>query len=177
MEAALRRYLLISALGAALASAAANACESAGPATAIDAVRAQRAAFNVAIAKKDIEAVAATMHENIILVTGTASEVFTGRAAQLSLWQTDFANPGRAVYVRTTDCVRVSEVFPVALETGHWRGVREGQADGSGAKSFAAGFYAAKWRRADGTWLLESEVFATEACGGDFCPVDDGNAP
>jgi ketosteroid isomerase-like protein len=173
----LRKCVVISALGAALAASAANACESAGPATAIDAVRAQRAAFNEAIAKKDIEVVAETMHENIILVTGTASDVFTGRAAQLSLWQKDFENPRRAVYVRTTDCVRVSEVFPVALETGHWRGVRGGQADRSGAKSFAAGVYAAKWRRVDGTWLLESEVFATEACGGDFCPVGDGDAP
>jgi ketosteroid isomerase-like protein len=176
-EAALREYLVMLALSAALVPSAANACESAGPATAIDAVRAQRAAFNEAIAKKDIEAVAETMQDNIILVTGTASEVFTGRAAQLSLWRKDFENPRRAVYVRTTDCVRVSEVFPVALETGHWRGVRGGQADGSGATSFAAGVYAAKWRRVDGTWLLESEVFATEACGGDFCPVDDGDAP
>lgn len=172
-----RAHLVVLALSAALAPSAANACESAGPATAIDAVRVQRAAFNAAIATKDIEAVAATMHDNIILVTGTASEVFTGRAAQLSLWQKDFETPGRAVYVRTTDCVRVSEVFPVALETGHWRGVREGQADGSGARSFAAGVYAAKWRRVDGTWLLESEVFATEVCGGDFCPVDDGDTP
>jgi ketosteroid isomerase-like protein len=174
---ALREYLVMLALNAALAASAANACESAGPATAIDAVRAQRAAFNEAIAKKDIEAVAESMHDNIILVTGTASEVFTGRAAQLSLWQKDFDNPRRAVYVRTTDCVRVSEVFPVALETGHWRGVRGGQADDSGATSFAAGVYAAKWRRVAGAWLLESEVFATEACGGDFCPVDDGDAP
>jgi len=161
----------------ALAFSAANACESAGPAAVIDAVRAQRVAFNEAIAKKDIEAVAATMHENIILITGTASEVFTGRAAQRSLWQKDFENPRRAVYVRTTDCVRASEVFPVALETGHWRGVRAGPADDSGARSFAAGVYAAKWRSVDGTWLLESEVFATEVCGGDFCPVDAGDAP
>jgi ketosteroid isomerase-like protein len=172
-----REYLFVLVLSAALVPSATNACESAGPATAIDAVRAQRTAFNEAIAAKDVEAVAATMHENILLVTGTASEVFTGRAAQLSLWRNDFENPGRAVYVRTTDCVRVSEVFPVALESGRWRGVREGQADGSGAKSFAAGVYAAKWRRVDGTWLLESEVFATETCGGDFCPVDDGGAP
>ena len=164
-------------MGAALAPSAANACESAGPATAIDAVRAQRVAFNEAIAKKDIDVVAATMHENIILVTGTASEVFTGRAVQRSLWQKDFESSGRAVYVRTTDCVRVSAVFPVALETGRWRGVREGQAEKSGAESFASGVYAAKWRRVDGTWLLEAEIFATEACGGDFCPVVDVGAP
>jgi hypothetical protein len=74
-------------------------------------------------------------------------------------------------------CVRVSEAFPVALESGHWRGERQGQADASGAKSFAAGSYAAKWRRVDGTWLLEAELFSTEDCGGDFCPRVDGDAP
>jgi ketosteroid isomerase-like protein len=170
-----REYLVVLVLSAALAPSATNACESAGPATAIDAVRAQRAAFNAAIAAKDLEAVAATTRESVVLVTGTASEVFTGREAQVSLWQKDFENPRRAVYVRTTDCVRVSEVFPVALESGHWRGEREGQADKPDARGFTAGTYAAKWRRIDGTWLLEAEIFATEACGGDFCPVDDGD--
>jgi hypothetical protein len=111
------------------------------------------------------------MQENILLVTGSASEVFAGRAAQLLLWQKDFETPERAVYVRTTMCVRVSEAFPVALESGHWRGER--QAGASGARSFAAGSYAAKWRRVDGTWLLEAELFSTEDCGGDFCPRVD----
>jgi hypothetical protein len=67
--------------------------------------------------------------------------------------------------VRTTECVRVSEAFPVALESGRWRGERD-----ANAANFAAGAYAAKWRRVDGTWLLEAELFSTEACGGDFCP-------
>ncbi len=173
----MREHLILWALSATLVPSPAKACESAGQATAIGAVRAQRAAFNEAIAKRDIEAVAATLHENVILVTGTASEVFTGRAAQRSLWQRDFESPGRAVYVRMTDCVRVSEVAPVALESGRWRGVREGQADASAAGNFAAGVYSAKWRRVDGTWLLEAEIFATETCGGDFCPVDDGDQP
>ena len=166
------RALLILALIATLAPWAANACEPAGPATGIEAVRAQRAAFNQAILAQDIETMAALMHENIILVTGTASDVFTGRAAQLALWQQDFATPGRAIYVRTTDCVRVSDVYPVALEKGHWRGVRENDTG-----SFAAGSYAAKWRHVDGAWLLESEVFVTEACDGDFCPQNDAVVP
>lgn len=171
-----RKQAVVLALSVALGPSATNACESAGPATAINAVRAQRAAFNEAIASKDVDAAAATMHERVILVTGTASEVFTGRATQRSLWQKDFESPGRAVYVRTTDCVRVSEAFPVALETGRWRGVRDDKANGPVAENFAAGVYAAKWRRVDGTWLLEAEIFATEACGGDFCPVDDVGA-
>lgn len=177
------RIAAVTLLGVALAAAltpaahagdqaADQACQSAGPATAIAAVRARRAAFNAAIVEKDLPAMAATMHEHIILLTGTASEVFTGRAAQLALWQEDFETPGRAVYVRTTNCVRVSEAFPVALENGHWRGVREGSTE-----DFAAGAYAAKWRRVDGSWLLEAEIFSTEDCGGDFCPVSVAEAP
>jgi ketosteroid isomerase-like protein len=154
------------------APAAAAGCESVGDAAEIDAVHAQRAAFNAAIAAEDLETIAAVLHENVLLVTGTASEVFSGPAAQLTLWREDFAASERAVYVRTPDCVRVSAVVPVALESGRWRGEWEGDPG-----RFAAGAYAAKWRRVDGGWLLEAELFATEACGGDFCPKkgDGGN--
>lgn len=160
-----------------LAPAPALSCESAGDAADIDAaeidsVRAQRAAFNAAIAAEDLETIAAVLHENVLLVTGTASEVFSGRAAQVALWRDDFAAGERAVYVRTPECVRVSAEFPVALESGRWRGEWEGDPG-----RFAAGAYAAKWRRVDGAWLLEAELFATEACGGDFCPAAEDPAP
>ena len=155
-----------------LAPAPALSCESAGDAAEIDAVHAQRAAFNAAIAAEDLETIAAVLHENVLLVTGTASEVFSGRAAQVALWQDDFAESERAVYLRTPECVRVSAEFPVALETGRWRGEWEGDPG-----RFAAGAYAAKWRRVDGAWLLEAELFATEACGGDFCPAAEDPAP
>ena len=161
----MHRVIGVVVLSAAFAPGAAYACESAGHAAEISAVKAQRAAFNAAIAAKDIDGIAATLHENVILVTGTASEVYAGRAAQLPLWQGDFDSADRAVYERTTECVRVSEAFPVALESGRWRGERD-----ANAANFAAGAYAAKWRRVDGTWLLEAELFSTEACGGDFCP-------
>ena len=160
------------ALTALLAPSAAMSCESAGDAAEIDAVRAQRAAFNAAIAGKDLEAIGAVLHENVLLVTGTASEEFSGRDAQLAIWGEDFAAGERAIYVRTADCVRVSPVFPVALESGRWHGEWEGDPG-----RFAAGAYSAKWRRVDGAWLLEAELFATEACGGDFCPTEEAPAP
>lgn len=168
----MRRLIGGLALSVALAPCAAYACESAGQAAEISAVKAQRAAFNAAIRAKDIDGIAATLHENVILVTGTASEVYAGRAVQLPLWQGDFDSPDRAVYVRTPECVRVSETFPVALESGRWRGER-----GVDAANFAAGAYAAKWRHIDGTWLLEAELFSTESCGGDFCPEQDQTTP
>lgn len=168
----MHHLIVLMALTALLAPAPALSCESVGDATEIDAVHAQRAAFNAAIAAEDVETIAAVLHENVLLVTGTASEVFSGRAAQLALWRDDFAAGERAVYLRAPDCVRVSAVVPVALETGRWRGEWEGD-----AARFAAGTYAAKWRRVDGAWLLEAELFATEACGGDFCPAVEDSAP
>lgn len=165
------RTLMVLVSGLLLTPLSAKACTSVGHPSEIDAVQARRAAFNEAIRVRDIDTIAATLHENVILVTGTASEVHAGRAAQLLLWRGDFESANRAVYVRTTDCVRVSGVFPVALESGHWRGERE-----SDARNFAAGAYAAKWRLVDGAWLLEAELFSTEACGGEFCPQQDDSA-
>lgn len=131
-------------------------------------IAAQRQAFNQAIADEDIAIIESVLHEQVILVTGTASEVFRGAEAQLALWRDDFADPDRAVYTRTLQCVRVSEVFPVALETGSWRGVIPGRPD-----EFAAGSYAAKWRNTESGWRLESEIFATRTCGGGFCPATE----
>ena len=168
----MHHFITLIALTALLTPAAAMSCESTGAAADIDAVKAQRAAFNAAIVAEDLETIAAVLHEDVLLVTGTASEVFSGRAAQVALWRDDFAGSGRAVYVRTPDCVRVSPAFPVALESGRWRGEWEGD-----PARFAAGVYAAKWRQVDGAWLLEAELFATEDCGGDFCPAEEDPAP
>lgn len=130
------------------------------------AIKAQRQAFNQAIIDKDIGAIENVLHEQVLLVTGTDSEVFRGAEAQLAIWSDDFTDPDRVVYTRTPQCVRVSAVAPVALETGNWRGVISTRPN-----DFAAGSYAAKWRNSVTGWRLESEIFATEACGGVFCPA------
>lgn len=128
-------------------------------------VYAARAAFNQAIAEKNITAIRGVLAEGVLLVTGTDSTVFNGRSAQLSIWQTDFEAAERAIYERTTTCVSISPLLPIALETGTWRGARTDDAN-----DFAAGSYAAKWRKIDGAWRLEAEIFSTEDCGGSFCP-------
>lgn len=165
------RKICVSVLCLALLSAQARAetCEDFGDDAAIERILAQREAFNQAIAKKDIEAIGSVLHENVILITGTNSEVFEGREAQLALWQDDFDSVQRAVYIRKSHCVRVSSMAPIAMEYGVWRGVR-----GNDRDDFAAGDYAAKWRRVSETWRLESEIFATESCGGAFCPKNSG---
>ena len=158
--------VLIPCLFAACTSLASGMqCANSGETGEITSVLKQRELFNQAIVDQDIKAIESVLHEDVILITGTDSDVYTGMEAQLAIWSDDFSNPDRAVYMRTPMCVRVSSVYPVALEYGTWRGE---QSNHTG--SFAAGSYAAKWRMVDAHWRLESEIFATESCGGRFCP-------
>ena len=128
-------------------------------------IRAQRGAFNRAIATGDVKGITAVLADNVQLITGTDSKLVAGKTAQLARWSQDLRDPSRGIYVRTPDRIRVSSIRPMALETGHWRGV-----DTASAKDWAAGDYVAKWRRIDGAWRIESETYMTMACGGTYCP-------
>ena len=162
--------VLIPFLFAACTSLASDTrCANSGETGEITSILKQRELFNQAIVDQNIKAIESVLHEDVILITGTDSDVYTGRRAQLAIWNDDFSNPDRAVYVRTPTCVRVSSVFPVALENGIWRGE---QSNHTG--TFAAGSYAAKWRMVGTHWRVESEIFATERCGGGFCPEKEG---
>jgi ketosteroid isomerase-like protein len=136
-----------------------------GAAQAEQQIRAQRAAFNRAIAKGDLAAIGAVLADNAQIITGADSLVFNGKADELRLWREDLAAPSRGIYVRTPDRIALSPVAPTAMETGHYKGV-----DTKSAKDWSSGTYFAKWRRIDGQWLIESETYMTAACGGIYCP-------
>ena len=131
-----------------------------------DAIRAQRATFNDAIAEKNVEAIASVLADEVVLITGTNSDQFLGRVEQLELWRRDFESADRLVYVRTPECIELSGRFSIALERGHWRGERGDGAD------FAAGRYTAKWRHDGSAWQLEAEIFMTDRCSASICPEE-----
>lgn len=133
----------------------------------VDALQAQRQVFNEAIRTGSIEPVDEVLAEDVLLVTGTNSDQFIGRAAQLEIWRQDFDSPTRMVYLRTPDCIQLSPLLAIALEQGHWRG--EPINENGGEQTFAAGRYSAKWRHDGTAWRLEAELFMTEACGGSAC--------
>lgn len=151
--------------------AAAAVCADANDAAGQSIVNA-RAEFNRAIAERDIGAVSAALAENALLVTGTDSIRFAGRQAQVELWKEDFANEKRLVYRRIPDCVTVSKLYPIALESGSWRG-----APVEGGDSYVGGRYAAKWRLIDDRWVIESETYLTTECGGALCPAANEQEP
>lgn len=128
-------------------------------------IRAQRQAFNAALARGDLPAIATFLADNVQIVTGNSSLVFSGRAAQIGMWWEDFQAADRPSYVRTPDRIELSPTGPMAMETGHWRGVNV-----TSASDWASGSYSAKWRRIDDRWLIESEIYMTTACGGSRCP-------
>lgn len=131
-----------------------------------------RAEFNRAIAERDIGAVSAALAETALLVTGTDSIRFAGRQVQVELWKDEFADEKRLIYRRTPDCVTVSKLYPIALESGSWRGA---PVEGDG--SYVGGRYAAKWRLIEDRWVIESETYLTTECGGALCPAANEQEP
>ena len=66
----------------------------------------------------------------------------------------------------TPDDVRVFAPWGMASERGRWTGSWT-DADG---KIVIGGSYFAKWRKANGVWLIESETYVPETCtGGAYC--------
>lgn len=119
------------------------------------AIRLRRAAFNDALARADLDAIAAILSRDVVLVTGTDSAVLVGRKAQLLAWRREFAAAGRTVYTRSPDTIIASPVEPIALEHGRWRGVAAGSA--------TSGDYTAKWRETPAGWVIEAEIYLTLA--------------
>lgn len=118
----------------------------------------QRDLFNKAIENADVDAIAALLSESVILVTGSDSVLFTGKQAQLDIWQSDFdKGDERDIYLRTTQCVTLSSLGTMAMEYGQWEGIR-------GDNLLYSGSYSAKWRfnGASQSWLLEAEIFMTD---------------
>ena len=91
--------LILCLLAAGTSSASGPQCSHSGDTDEINKVQHQRQLFNRAIVDKDIEAIKSVLHDGVILITGTNSDVYTGKEAQLAIWSGDFSEPDRAVYV------------------------------------------------------------------------------
>lgn len=129
------------------------------------AIQAQRNAFNAALADEDAATIASVLDQDVLLITGTDSVLFSGRQAQVDLWSGNFQSDERLVYVRTPECIQVSQRFPIALERGRWRGQHQ-----DGRPGVVQGAYSAKWRHDGEDWRLEVEIFMTAECDESICP-------
>lgn len=125
------------------------------------AVRAARAASNAAIARRDtiaLEAMVSALYHSV----SSRNAHTNGRAEVRRQWNQQFTAHADVSYVRTPTAVRLFAPWEMAEETGTWVG-RWTEPDG---RVEIRGGYAAKWRRINGRWLLEAEVFTPRWCTG-----------
>ncbi len=124
-------------------------------------IRQARAASNAAIARHDAEAVAGFLLENAQAVFST-SAILSGRAANQASYASRFQQTQDVRWVRTPSTVKVWNAWQVAAEEGEWTGEWT-QTDG---KVHIRGSYFAQWRKIDGTWRIQAEVFVPLECSG-----------
>ena len=131
----------------------------------VRAIVAARARSNVAIARHDTAGIAREMMPDVTVLSST-SAMSTGVAANLSRIAAQFARRPDTRWVRTPDTIAVFDAWGVASERGHWVGTWT-EPDGP---LVIRGSYEAQWRRLDGTWRIQGELFVPLRCeGGAYC--------
>lgn len=129
-----------------------------------DAIQALRSASNKAIARHDVDAVISFLNEDFVITVSTGYIVH-GRDEMAKDFTEHFAEYPDVVYVRTPSDITLSEAYPLAIENGTWVGTRT---DKNGPLE-NGGQYTASWRKVDGVWKIQSELFVGLYCDGVDC--------
>jgi ketosteroid isomerase-like protein len=130
----------------------------AGPSPVVDeadAIRHARLQQNAAIAQHDVDAIASYWTDDVTICRGLGAQV-AGKENYRKLFEEDDPKAKDViVYQRVPTAIEVSVPWPLAFETGIWKGhVR----DIHGAVVIQ-GKYAAQWVRRADRWLIRSEVY------------------
>lgn len=120
-------------------------------------IRAARAASNQAIMRRDIQAFAASLDQDFVMIRGNGILV-PSRQAYLDAFAKDFADPKSVRYQRLPVAIEISKAAPLAAERGDWSAIRP---DGS---HVYGGTYMAMWRKTKAGWRLRSELFVLLSC-------------
>jgi ketosteroid isomerase-like protein len=144
-------FLSFAALWAVVATGSATA-ESASAGRAIKQARLQQ---NAAIAQHDVDAIASYWTDDVTICRGLGFQV-AGKANYRKLFEGDDPKAKDVIiYERIPTGIEVSARWPLAFETGTWRG-HAGSIDGA---VIISGRYSAQWVRRAERWLIRSEVF------------------
>ena len=129
-------------------------------------IRDARIASNAAIVAHDVNGIAETMEDSIVVTRGSGARL-AGIDEVKESFTDGFAQQKGLVYKRTTTRVEVSASNPLAAEHGTWVGTWT-TADGKHAT--ASGTYLAMWRNSIGAtdgipdWKIRSELYVTLDC-------------
>ena len=124
-------------------------------------IREVRARSNLAIAAHDLPGIAAAWTDDVHIVSSTSAQA-SGREPNLQRMAQQFARRRDTIYVRRPSEVDVYPPWNVAAERGEWVG-RWTESDGA---LEIGGTYLAQWRKIDGRWLIQAELFVPTRCHG-----------
>jgi ketosteroid isomerase-like protein len=127
------------------------------PATVADkaAIKRARLQQNAAIVSHDLKAIASYWTDDVTICRGLGVQM-AGKAAYLKLFADDDPGaPDVIVYERDPQSIDVSSAWPLAFETGTWKG----HLANSDGPVVVAGRYSAQWVKRGDKWLIRSEVF------------------
>jgi ketosteroid isomerase-like protein len=124
-------------------------------------IREVRARSNAAIAAHDPPAIARAWMDDVHVVSSTSAQT-AGKAANQERMMQQFARRPDTIYVRTPITIDVNAAWAVASERGEWTG---GWTEPDG-KMTIGGTYLAQWRKVNGQWLIQAELFVPTHCAG-----------
>jgi ketosteroid isomerase-like protein len=114
-------------------------------------IRLSRQASNAAIVKHDIDGMAKYWLPDFVQTIGRGSSL-TGRDTIIGSWKQLFRTSPAVLYVRKPVQIILGDNGIMAWETGTW------EAKNSYSKG---GNYSAMWRKIDGEWKLQAELFVS----------------
>jgi len=124
------------------------------------AIKSARLQQNVAIAKHQLDEIASYWTDDVTICRGLGKQL-AGKAAYRKLFEEDDpTSPEQIVYERIPTGIEVATLWPLAFETGNWKGHR----GGAQGPVVIEGRYSAQWVNREGRWLIRAEVFV--ALGG-----------
>jgi uncharacterized protein (TIGR02246 family) len=124
-------------------------------------IREARARSNQAIAAHDLAGIARMMMPDIHVVSSTSTQT-AGRDANRERFAAQFTSRPDTIYIRKPAAIEVNVPWAVASERGEWTG-RWTEPDG---KLEIGGTYQAQWRKVDGQWLIQAELYVPTRCAG-----------
>ena len=124
-------------------------------------IRAARARSNAAIAAHDPVAIGRVWMEDVHVVSSTSAQV-AGRELNQQRMARQFANRPDTLYIRRPTAIDVYPQWAVASERGEWTG-RWTEPDGA---LVIGGTYLVQWRKVDGEWLIQAELYVPTGCSG-----------
>ena len=123
------------------------------------AIRHARLQQNAAIARHDLDAIASFWTDDVTICRGLGAQV-AGKSRYRQLFEDDDPkSPDAIIYERVPTDIEASRDWPLAYETGVWKGHR----GGAHGTVVISGRYSAQWVKRGDAWLIRSEVFVALA--------------